>query len=120
MAGQERRQEQVQNDRGPQEGATEAGCNTQKCEVESDRCAVGQHTDKRRSRPAGDPETDESDAGYASYGNGDAGKRCAQQQLPDQRRNNQQRQSRRRLGDASESERGRHVSPGSDHALASR
>ena len=44
------------------------------------------------------------DAGYARYGYGCAGKVLAQQQLTDERRDNQQRQSGGSFGDSSENE----------------
>ena len=53
-------------------------------------------------RPAGNCQRDEGDASYARYGYGCAGKVLAQQQLTDERRDNQQRQSGGSFGDSSE------------------
>jgi hypothetical protein len=47
----------------------------------------------------------ESDAGHTRYRECDAGKLFTQQQLHNQRRNDQQRQSRDSLGDGGESQR---------------
>ena len=59
---------------------------------------------QRRARPAGDPQRNQGDAGHARNRYGDAGKCLAQQQLPDQRRDDQQRQSCGGFGDGGESQ----------------
>ena len=77
----------MKRNRGPQRLAGAPTCETKVRKIQRDQCAVGQHADERRTRPAGDPESNHGNAGHAPNRYGDAGKFLTQQQIPDQRGN---------------------------------
>ena len=107
----ERSQDHVKDDRRPQKDAGQTTCETEVGQIQRDGCAVDQHADERRTRPAGDPQGNQSNASHARYRHCDAGKLLTQQQLADQRRNDQQRQSRGGLADGREGQRAFHRFP---------
>ncbi len=63
------------------------------------------------TRPAGDPQRNQGDAGHARNRYGDAGELLTQQQLTDERGGDQQRKSRNRLADGREYQRAFHFFP---------
>jgi hypothetical protein len=92
----------MQGNRRPQQDAGETAGDPCVSQVQRDGRAVGQHADQRRARPAGNPQCDQGNAGHARHDRGDGGQFCAEQQLPDQRRDNQQRCPGRGFSNSSE------------------
>ena len=77
---------------------------TEISQIQRDQCAVDQHADERRTRPAGDAQSNQGNACHARYRNCDANKLLAQQQLRNERRNKQQPQSSSSFGDSSKNQ----------------
>ena len=73
VTSQERGQDRVKNDRRPKKDPAQT-CETKVSQIQRDGSAVDQHASKRRTRPAGDPQSNQGDAGHARYRNCDAGK----------------------------------------------
>src|SRR6185295_3045534 len=72
---------------------------------------IGHHAEERWTRPAGDPQRNQGNAGHVRNRYGDASKLLAK--LTDQRGSDQQRKSRDRLADGREYQRAFHRLPAS-------
>ena len=64
---QERRKGQVQDDSRPKEDPSQAAREAEVSKIRRGQCAIGQHSNERRTRPAGDPQSDQSDPRHASH-----------------------------------------------------
>jgi len=92
----------VKRNGGPQKDARKTTCQTDVRKVQRDNYTIGQHADYWRAGPAGYSQSEQCDAGYACYWYCDSGKLRIQQQLSDERRKDQERQSRDGFGNSGE------------------
>ncbi len=72
-------QDSVYHDRRPQQGSDPFTTDADVSEIGCRQSAVDQHADQRRARPAGDPQSDQGDAGHLSYRNRNSGELGAEQ-----------------------------------------
>jgi hypothetical protein len=104
-AAEEDRNDSVQCECRPQQRPDPVAADAEVSEECRSQGVVGQHAaERRQTRPTGNGQGDQGDAGHASYRDGSSGKFRAEQKAAHEGWHNQQHQARGRFGDGGESQ----------------